>query len=45
MEGNATGPVPVAGARKGALTMADGDTVTINGCKGALCRMFELSRI
>lgn len=30
---------------KGTLTMVDGDTITINGCKGALCQKFELSRI
>ncbi len=30
---------------KGTLTMVDGDTLTINGCKGALCQKFELSRL
>jgi uncharacterized protein (DUF2147 family) len=30
---------------KGTLTMVDGDTMTINGCKGALCQKFELNRI
>jgi uncharacterized protein (DUF2147 family) len=30
---------------KGTLTMVDSDTITINGCKGALCQKFELSRI
>ena len=30
---------------KGTLTLVDSDTLTINGCKGALCQKFELSRI
>ena len=30
---------------KGTLTMVDGDTMTINGCKGALCQKFELNRL
>ena len=30
---------------KGTLTLVDGDTITINGCKGALCQKFELTRI
>lgn len=30
---------------KGTLTLIDGDTITINGCKGALCQKFELTRI
>lgn len=30
---------------KGTLTVVDGDTITINGCKGALCQKFELTRI
>ncbi|OEO32170.1 hypothetical protein VW23_012875 [Devosia insulae DS-56] len=30
---------------KGTLTLVDGDTMTINGCKGALCQKFELTRI
>jgi uncharacterized protein (DUF2147 family) len=30
---------------KGTLTLVDADTMTINGCKGALCQKFELSRL
>ena len=30
---------------KGTLTLVDADTITINGCKGALCQKFELTRI
>lgn len=30
---------------KGTLTLVDGNTITINGCKGALCQKFELTRI
>ncbi len=30
---------------KGTLTLVDGNTMTINGCKGALCQKFELTRI
>jgi uncharacterized protein (DUF2147 family) len=30
---------------KGTLEVIDADTMTINGCKGALCQKFELSRI
>ena len=30
---------------KGTLTLVDSDTMTINGCKGALCQKFELTRI
>lgn len=30
---------------KGTLTLVDGNTMTINGCKGALCQTFELTRI
>ena len=30
---------------KGMLTLVDGNTMTINGCKGALCQKFELTRI
>ena len=30
---------------KGTLTLVDGDTMTINGCKGALCQKFELTRL
>jgi uncharacterized protein (DUF2147 family) len=30
---------------KGTLTLIDGDTMTINGCKGALCQKFELVRL
>ena len=30
---------------KGTLTLVDGDTMTINGCKGALCQKFELNRL
>ncbi|MDP1732089.1 MAG: DUF2147 domain-containing protein [Devosia sp.] len=30
---------------KGTLTMVDANTMTINGCKGALCQKFELTRI
>lgn len=30
---------------RGTLTLVDGNTITINGCKGALCQKFELTRI
>ncbi|MND06808.1 hypothetical protein D3C83_284160 [compost metagenome] len=30
---------------KGTLTMVGSDAMTINGCKGALCQKFELSRL
>jgi hypothetical protein len=30
---------------RGTLTMVDADTMTINGCKGALCQKFELNRL
>lgn len=30
---------------KGTLTMVSEDTMTINGCKGALCQKFELVRL
>lgn len=30
---------------KGTLTLVDDDTITINGCKGALCQKFELRRL
>lgn len=30
---------------KGTLTLVDSNTITINGCKGALCQKFELTRI
>jgi uncharacterized protein (DUF2147 family) len=30
---------------KGTITMVDADTMTLNGCKGALCKQFELKRI
>lgn len=30
---------------KGTLTLVDRNTITINGCKGALCQKFELTRI
>lgn len=30
---------------KGTLTLVDADTMTINGCKGALCQKFELNRL
>jgi uncharacterized protein (DUF2147 family) len=30
---------------KGTLTLIDDDTITINGCKGALCQKFELVRL
>jgi uncharacterized protein (DUF2147 family) len=30
---------------KGTLTLVDDNTLTINGCKGALCQKFELSRL
>lgn len=30
---------------KGTLTLVDGNTMTINGCKGALCQKFELTRL
>jgi uncharacterized protein (DUF2147 family) len=30
---------------KGTMTLVDSDTMTINGCKGALCQKFELNRI
>ncbi|HHY50846.1 MAG TPA: DUF2147 domain-containing protein [Alphaproteobacteria bacterium] len=30
---------------KGTLTMVDADTMTINGCKGALCQKFVLTRM
>lgn len=29
----------------GTLTVLDRDTITINGCKGALCQKFELRRL
>ncbi|MDR3475290.1 MAG: DUF2147 domain-containing protein [Devosia sp.] len=30
---------------KGTITMVDPDTMTLDGCKGALCKQFELKRI
>lgn len=30
---------------KGTLTLVGADVMTINGCKGALCQKFELTRI
>jgi len=30
---------------RGTLTLVDHDTLTINGCEGALCKKFELNRI
>jgi uncharacterized protein (DUF2147 family) len=30
---------------KGTLTLVDANTMTINGCKGALCQKFALTRI
>lgn len=30
---------------KGTMTMLNADTMTINGCKGALCQKFELVRL
>lgn len=30
---------------RGTITMVDPDTMTLNGCKGALCKKFELKRI
>jgi uncharacterized protein (DUF2147 family) len=30
---------------KGTLTMVDADTMTLNGCKGALCQKFKLNRL
>ncbi|MGN6099736.1 MAG: DUF2147 domain-containing protein, partial [Devosia sp.] len=30
---------------KGTITMVDADTMTLNGCKGALCKQFELKRL
>lgn len=30
---------------KGTLTLLDADTMTLNGCKGALCQKFELHRV
>lgn len=32
-------------AVKGTLTLVDENTLTINGCKGALCQKFELRRL
>jgi uncharacterized protein (DUF2147 family) len=39
------GEAEFAGERlQGTVTMVDKDTLTLNGCKGLLCRKFELRR-